>query len=125
LIQDKRVEENLRAAAAIILSADAFERTASTPISLIAAAACDGSNWSVCGSGCEELVAQRQVACGGHATPLFKLYVGCLSAVESFDVISQLGIKAIVNCCWKEHPVNHHAVNGVRSAYVNAVVHVD
>ena len=117
LSQDKRVQEYLRSAAVSILSADAFEKTASSSISLIAAAACDGSNWSVSGSGCDELVSQREAACGGHSTNMFKLYVGCLPAVESFDIISRHGIKAVVNCCWKDHPVNHHAIMGVRSAH--------
>jgi hypothetical protein len=82
-------------------------------MTLIAAAACDGSNWSVCGSGCDQLVSQR-TACASHLTPMFKLYVGCLASAESFDVIAHHGIKAIVNCCWKNQPLNHHTTRGIR-----------
>ena len=91
------MQDHLCSATASILSANAFEKSAkSPPLSLVAAAACDGSNWSACGLRCEELVSQRE---GAHATPMFKLYVGSLSSAESFDLIARLGIKAIANCC--------------------------
>jgi hypothetical protein len=96
------------------MSSHAFEKSAASSISLIAAAACDGSNWSVCGSGCAELVSQREAVCAGQVYPMFKLYVGCLSAAESFDFITHHDIKAVVNCCFKDHPVTHHATRGIR-----------
>lgn len=97
------------------MTAHAFEKSAVSPMSLIAAASCDGSNWSVSGSGCDELVAQREAACPGHVNSMFKLYVGCLSPSESIDSITRHGIKAIVNCCCVDHPFwSHQAIQGVR-----------
>jgi hypothetical protein len=108
------VQDHLRSATASILSANAFEKSAeSPPLSLVAAATCDGSNWSVCGSGCEELVSQHEAAISTpQFSSMFKLYVGCLSSVESFDLITRYGIKAIANCC--NYPLNSDAMRRIR-----------